>query len=68
MARAALAIAPVVVHAMLAGIGITIALQQIMFWLCGTSHSHGVAGYRSVAGRHPPSLKRRTKTNQDSLA
>src|SRR5690349_3942295 len=29
MARAALAIAPVVVHAMLAGIGVTIALQQI---------------------------------------
>lgn len=29
IARAALAIAPVVVHAMLAGIGVTIALQQI---------------------------------------
>lgn len=39
MARAALAIAPVVVHAMLAGIGITIALQQIHVLLGGTSHS-----------------------------
>ncbi|OSC43085.1 SulP family inorganic anion transporter [Mycobacterium decipiens] len=39
LARAALAIAPVVVHAMLAGIGITIALQQIHVLLGGTAHS-----------------------------
>ncbi|UOT05494.1 bifunctional SulP family inorganic anion transporter/carbonic anhydrase [Rhodococcus opacus] len=39
IARAALAIAPVVVHAMLAGIGITIALQQIHVLLGGNSHS-----------------------------
>ncbi|MFI1912394.1 SulP family inorganic anion transporter [Nocardia sp. NPDC020380] len=39
IARAALAIAPVVVHAMLAGIGITIALQQIHVLLGGSSHS-----------------------------
>lgn len=39
MARAALAIAPVVVHAMLAGIGITIALQQIHVLVGGTSQS-----------------------------
>lgn len=39
MARAALAIAPVVVHAMLAGIGITIALQQIHVLVGGTSRS-----------------------------
>lgn len=39
MARAALAIAPVVVHAMLAGIGITIMLQQIHVLLGGSSHS-----------------------------
>ncbi|QHE70579.1 Carbonic anhydrase [Rhodococcus sp. WAY2] len=39
IARAALAIAPVVVHAMLAGIGITIALQQIHVLLGGGSHS-----------------------------
>jgi carbonic anhydrase len=39
IARAALAISPVVVHAMLAGIGITIALQQIHVLLGGESHS-----------------------------
>lgn len=39
IARAALAIAPVVVHAMLAGIGITIALQQIHVLMGGQSQS-----------------------------
>lgn len=39
VARVALAISPVVVHAMLAGIGITIALQQIHVMLGGRSHS-----------------------------
>ncbi len=39
MARAALAIAPVVVHAMLAGIGVTIVLQQIHVLMGGSSHS-----------------------------
>lgn len=39
VARAALAIAPVVVHAMLAGIGLTIALQQIHVLMGGSSHS-----------------------------
>ena len=39
MARAALAIAPVVVHAMLAGIGITIVLQQVHVLMGGSSHS-----------------------------
>ncbi|WP_051129813.1 SulP family inorganic anion transporter [Gordonia terrae] len=39
IAGAALAIAPVVVHAMLAGIGITIALQQIHVLLGGSSAS-----------------------------
>ncbi|MEU0500934.1 bifunctional SulP family inorganic anion transporter/carbonic anhydrase [Nocardia sp. NPDC005998] len=39
IARAALAVTPVVVHAMLAGIGITIALQQIHVLLGGSSHS-----------------------------
>ncbi|WP_421841680.1 SulP family inorganic anion transporter [Mycobacterium sp.] len=39
MARAALAIAPVVVHAMLAGIGVTIMLQQVHVLLGGSSHS-----------------------------
>ena len=44
--RAALAISPMVVHAMLAGIGITIALQQIHVLLGGETHSsawHNVA-------------------------
>lgn len=39
LGRAALAISPMVVHAMLAGIGITIALQQIHVILAGESHS-----------------------------
>ncbi len=37
--RAALAISPMVVHAMLAGIGITIALQQIHVLLGGQTHT-----------------------------
>jgi carbonic anhydrase len=37
--RAALAVSPMVVHAMLAGIGITIALQQVHVLLGGESHS-----------------------------
>ena len=44
--RAALAISPMVVHAMLAGIGITIALQQIHVLLGGETHSsawHNIA-------------------------
>lgn len=44
--RSALAISPMVVHAMLAGIGITIALQQIHILLGGESHSsalHNIA-------------------------
>ncbi|MDC8984663.1 SulP family inorganic anion transporter [Mycobacterium marinum] len=39
IARAVLAISPVVVHAMLAGIGITIALQQTHVLLGGESHT-----------------------------
>jgi carbonic anhydrase len=39
VARAALAVSPVVVHAMLAGIGITIALQQVHVMLGGESTS-----------------------------
>ena len=39
VARAALAISPVVVYAILAGIGITIALQQTHVLLGGESHS-----------------------------
>ena len=46
LGRAALAISPMVVHAMLAGIGVTIALQQIHVLLGGESHSsawHNIA-------------------------
>ena len=39
VARAALAISPVVVHAMLAGIGLTIALQQVHIVLGGDAQS-----------------------------
>lgn len=40
--RAALAISPMVVHAMLAGIGITIALQQVHVLMGGETHSSAV--------------------------
>lgn len=43
IARAALAIAPVVVYAMLAGIGVTIALQQLHVLLGGESKSSALA-------------------------
>src|ERR1700747_3216815 len=39
LARAALGVAPVVVHAMLAGIGVTIVLQQIHVLMGGSSRS-----------------------------
>ncbi|WP_405493247.1 SulP family inorganic anion transporter [Nocardia sp. NBC_00511] len=48
IARAALAIAPVVVHAMLAGIGVTIALQQVHVLLGGTSQSTAWANLREL--------------------
>lgn len=44
--RAALAISPVVVHAMLAGIGVTIALQQVHVLLGGSSDS---SAWRNIA-------------------
>ncbi|OHU08238.1 carbonic anhydrase [Mycobacterium syngnathidarum] len=47
IARAALAISPVVVHAMLAGIGVTIALQQTHVLLGGDSAS---SAWRNVTG------------------
>ncbi|WP_407687973.1 SulP family inorganic anion transporter [Mycobacterium sp. HUMS_1102779] len=47
VARAALAISPVVVHAMLAGIGITIALQQMHVLLGGKSKS---TAWQNVVG------------------
>ena len=58
VARAALAISPVVVHAMLAGIGITIALQQAHVLLGGKSKStawHNLVGLPAqIIGAHRP--------------
>ncbi len=60
VARAALAISPVVVHAMLAGIGITIALQQAHVLLGGKSKStawHNVVELPGqVIGAHRPGV------------
>ncbi|MHC9290883.1 SulP family inorganic anion transporter [Mycobacterium sp. LTG2003] len=51
VARAALAISPVVVHAMLAGIGITIALQQVHVLLGGSSNSSAWANVTELPGQ-----------------
>jgi carbonic anhydrase len=60
VARAVLAISPVVVHAMLAGIGITIALQQAHVLLGGKSKStawHNVIGLPGqIIGAHRPGV------------
>lgn len=48
VARAALAVAPVVVHAMLAGIGVTIVLQQIHVLLGGSSRSSAWANIEAL--------------------
>ncbi|MBS2079299.1 SulP family inorganic anion transporter, partial [Mycobacterium tuberculosis] len=60
IARAALAISPVVVHAMLAGIGITIALQQAHVLLGGKSKStawHNLIGLPGqIVGAHRPGV------------
>ncbi|MCS3851928.1 carbonic anhydrase [Tsukamurella ocularis] len=60
IAQAALAIAPIVVHAMLAGIGITIALQQVHVLLGGTSASSAwanlVALPQQLTHIHSPDL------------
>ncbi|BBZ37395.1 SulP family inorganic anion transporter [Mycobacterium conspicuum] len=60
VARAALAISPVVVHAMLAGIGITIALQQTHVLLGGKSKStawHNLIELPGqVVGAHRPGV------------
>ncbi|AXN42819.1 Bicarbonate transporter BicA [Mycobacterium marinum] len=60
VARAALAISPVVVHAMLAGIGITIALQQTHVLLGGESHSTAWANVvelpAQIVGAHRPGV------------
>lgn len=49
--RAALAISPMVVHAMLAGIGITIALQQVHVLLGGSSQSSAWSNLVELPGQ-----------------
>src|SRR6516162_6251836 len=60
VARAALAISPVIVHAMLAGIGITIALQQAHVLLGGKSKStawHNLIGLPGqIVDAHRPGV------------
>jgi len=60
VARAALAISPVVVHAMLAGIGLTIALQQVHVLLGGESESSAWRNVTElpgqVVGAHGPGV------------
>lgn len=51
VARAALAISPVVVHAMLAGIGLTIALQQVHVLLGGASRSSAWENLTQLPGQ-----------------
>ncbi len=48
VARAALGVAPVVVHAMLAGIGVTIILQQVHVLMGGSSRSSAWANIRAL--------------------
>ena len=60
VARAALAISPVVVHAMLAGIGVTIALQQAHVLLGGKSQSSAWSNVvelpKQILGAHGPGV------------
>ncbi|WP_019201401.1 bifunctional SulP family inorganic anion transporter/carbonic anhydrase [Tsukamurella sp. 1534] len=51
IARAALAISPVVVHAMLAGIGVTIVIQQTHVLLGGSSRSSVLQNLVDLPGR-----------------
>jgi carbonic anhydrase len=48
VARAALGVAPVVVHAMLAGIGVTIVLQQIHVLMGGSSRSSAWENVKAI--------------------
>ncbi|WP_033218487.1 SulP family inorganic anion transporter [Kitasatospora phosalacinea] len=60
VARAALAVSPAVVHGMLAGVGVTIAIAQLHVILGGTPHSSALADLVSLpgelAGPHLPAL------------
>ncbi|WP_327067683.1 SulP family inorganic anion transporter [Kitasatospora sp. NBC_01302] len=60
VARAALALSPAVVHGMLAGVGITIAIAQFHVVLGGTPQGSTVANLAALpaqlSGPHPPAL------------
>ncbi|MDA5283482.1 SulP family inorganic anion transporter [Streptomyces sp. Isolate_45] len=59
-ARSALMVSPAIVHGMLAGIGVTIALAQLHIVLGGTPQSSAVANVRGLPGQladlHPAAL------------
>ncbi|NXY95355.1 bifunctional SulP family inorganic anion transporter/carbonic anhydrase [Streptomyces sp. BR123] len=59
-ARSALMVSPAIVHGMLAGIGVTIALAQLHIVLGGTPQSSAVANVRGLPGQlvdiHPTAL------------
>ncbi|MGW1172803.1 SulP family inorganic anion transporter [Kitasatospora sp. NPDC002543] len=60
VARTALAVSPAIVHGMLAGVGITIALAQLHVVLGGSPQSSAIADILALpgqlAGPHPPAL------------
>ncbi|GLF96008.1 bifunctional SulP family inorganic anion transporter/carbonic anhydrase [Streptomyces yaizuensis] len=60
VARSALAVSPAIVHGMLAGIGVTIALAQLHIVLGGTPQSSAVANVRALpaqlAALHPAAI------------
>ncbi|MET9966208.1 SulP family inorganic anion transporter [Streptomyces sp. NPDC006356] len=60
VARSALAVSPAIVHGMLAGIGVTIAVAQLHIVLGGTPHSSVLDNMRELpaqlAGVHPAAL------------
>ncbi|MGW0364866.1 bifunctional SulP family inorganic anion transporter/carbonic anhydrase [Streptomyces sp. NPDC002990] len=59
-ARSALMVSPAIVHGMLAGIGVTIALAQLHIVLGGTPQSSAIANVRGLPGQladlHPAAL------------
>ncbi|WP_416873711.1 SulP family inorganic anion transporter [Kitasatospora sp. SC0581] len=60
VARTALAVSPAIVHGMLAGVGITIAIAQLHVVLGGSPQSSAIADILALpgqlAGPHPPAL------------
>ncbi|MFG2824147.1 SulP family inorganic anion transporter [Kitasatospora sp. NPDC048365] len=60
VARAALAVSPAIVHGMLAGVGLTIAIAQLHVVLGGSPQSSALANLIALpgqlAGPHPPAL------------